>query len=261
MTSTVQDLRDALADEPFELRAPDVDAVMAGGRRLRRRRTTTRALGAVAAAALVVAGVAGVTHLRAPGAGAVLGSPDSVAEHAALARAAHEEADSAVRRFVRVPLDVAAWSGTRPDGEQGSRALPRDDREWATLQWLRFRADLPSGGSVFVLTQNEPPSDAAAGPPTGQEDRACTHVYLSCTTTRVPGGVVALEHGRTDDGERGLRASFTPDDPSGSWVLVEVSRPAAAPSPYTSDQLVALATDPAMSLPVPLAADDVRAQD
>jgi hypothetical protein len=260
MTHTLQDLRDALAAEPDDVLAPpDLDSVVARGRLARRRRTTVRGAGAVAALVLVVAGAADVADRLEGGSatGTVLASPDAVAVHAAQARAAQAVVDARVSRFVDAPLERGAWSGTRPDGEQGSRALPRDDREWATLQWLRVRADLPDGGSLFVSTDNQPASQASGGLAVGREHRACTRVYLSCTTRRVASGVVAIEHGRTDDGQRGLRASFTPDAPDGSWVLVEVTTPRGDPAPYTADQLAELATDPAMSLPVPLATDEL----
>ena len=257
--NTLPDLRDVLAEEPTGLRAPDLDAVMAGGRSLRRRRTTARGLGALAAVALVVAGATGVVGSVASDTDDVAATPDAVVEHAAAARAAHDEADARVRRFARLPLDAAAWSGTRPDGEQGSRALPRDDREWATLQWLRWTAELPGGGRLYVSSDNEPAGDAAAGPPPGQEQEACTRVFVDdrCTTTRVPGGVVAVERGHTDTGERGLRASYTPDDPAGSWVMADVTTPQSAQSPYTAAQLVDLVTDGHMALPVPLARDEL----
>ena len=262
MTSTLQDLRDALAEEEHGLRAPDLGTLLEDGRRLRRRRTTGRAVGAVAAAALVVAGAAGVVRLDPSGSdggdvAATTATREVVVERAAQARDAHVRIDTRVRRLVWVPLSTRAWSGTRPDGEQGSRELPRDDREWATLQWLDFTADLPAGARLDVTTSNEPSGGAAPGPPAGQERRACTNVYDSCRTIRVRGGVVAVERGPDHEGRQGLRASFTPDDPAESWVMADVTTPLGEASPYSREQLVELVTDPEMSLPVPLAREEL----
>ncbi len=264
MTHTLDDLSDVLAEEPAGLRAPDLDAVLRDGHALRRRRTTARGLGATAAALVLVAGAVGATRLLdGPGAGTdgvVAVSPDAVADQVAAARAAQERVDARVGQLIGPGApEVGAWSATRPDGDVGSRALPRNDREWATLVWLRYTGEVGTEGyRAFVLTDNGPDTaaEAAAAEPGVASDRFCTNVYARCETSRVAGGVVAVERGRTDDGRVGVRASFTPDDVTRSWVLVEVTSPAGSTA-YPAKHLVDLAQDPQMSLPSPLSPDEL----